>query len=131
MDKLQLTSTITFLYFRDLENAKRFFTEVLGLKSVFDPGWACVYRLGEKAFIGAVDEGSGSIEVKAHGGVLVSLTVSDIDEAHARMRAAGAEDLSDIRTVKDIALKSFFFTGPEGYRFEVQQFTAGELSELF
>lgn len=131
MDKLQLTSTITFLYFRDLGNAKRFFAEVLALESVFDPGWACVYRLSGKAFIGAVDESSGSIEVRAHGGVLVSLTVSDIEEAHARMRAAGAEELSDIRTVKDIALKSFFLTGPEGYRFEVQQFTAGELSELF
>ena len=41
------------------------------------------------------------------------------------------EGLSEIKQVKDLALKSFFFTGPEGYHFEVEQFTSGALSELF
>lgn len=132
MAKLQLTSNITFLYFNDLEGAKPFFEHVLGLEKVYDPGWACVYRLMGKAFLGAVDNHSGSIKVTSTDSVLVSLTVSNISEVHAALIGCeGVEGLSDIKQVKDMALESFFFTGPEGYHFEVEQFTSGELSELF
>ena len=63
MAKLELTSNITFLYFKDLEKAKHFFSETLGLEAAYDPGWACVYRLKDKAFLGAVDNAQGSIQV--------------------------------------------------------------------
>lgn len=130
--KFQLTSNITFLYFNDLEAAKPFFEDVLGLEMVYDPGWACVYRLQGKAFLGAVDNHSGSIKVTSRDSVLVSLTVSNIKEVHAAFEdCKGVEGLSDIKQVKDMDLQSFFFTGPEGYHFEVEQFMSGELSELF
>lgn len=132
MAKLQLTSNITFLYFNDLEAAKPFFEETLGLEMVYNPGWAVVYRLKDKGFLGAVDNHSGSIKVTSTDSVLVSLTVSNIQEVHEMLKDAyGVKGLSEIKQVKDMALESFFFTGPEGYHFEVEQFTAGELSRLF
>lgn len=132
MTNLQLTSNITFLYFNDLEAAKPFFEEVLGLEKAYDPGWAAVYRLRDKAFLGAVDNHSGSIQVTSTDSVLISLTVDNIEEVHESLKGSrGVEGLSEIKQVKDLALKSFFFTGPEGYHFEVEQFTSGALSELF
>lgn len=132
MANLQLTSNITFLYFNDLEAAKPFFEEVLGLEKAYDPGWAAVYRLRDKAFVGAVDNHSGSIQVTSTDSVLISLTVDNIEEVHESLKGSrGVEGLSEIKQVKDLALKSFFFTGPEGYHFEVEQFTSGALSELF
>ena len=132
MANLQLTSNITFLYFNDLEAAKPFFEEVLGLEKAYDPGWAAVYRLHDKAFLGAVDNHSGSIQVTSTDSVLISLTVDNIEEVHESLKGSrGVEGLSEIKQVKDLALKSFFFTGPEGYHFEVEQFTSGALSELF
>lgn len=132
MANLQLTSNITFLYFNDLEAAKPFFEEVLGLEKAYDPGWAAVYRLRDKAFLGAVDNHSGSIQVTSTESVLISLTVDNIEEVHESLKGSrGVEGLSEIKQVKDLALKSFFFTGPEGYHFEVEQFTSGALSELF
>ena len=132
MANLQLTSNITFLYFNDLEAAKPFFEEVLGLEKAYDPGWAAVYRLRDKAFLGAVDNHSGSILVTSTDSVLISLTVDNIEEVHESLKGSrGVEGLSEIKQVKDLALKSFFFTGPEGYHFEVEQFTSGALSELF
>ena len=132
MANLQLTSNITFLYFNDLEAAKPFFEEVLGLEKAYDPGWAAVYRLRDKAFLGAVDNHSGSIQVTYTDSVLISLTVDNIEEVHESLKGSrGVEGLSEIKQVKDLALKSFFFTGPEGYHFEVEQFTSGALSELF
>ena len=62
------TSQVTFLYFSDLNAAKDFFTRVLELELVNDQGWACIWRAGEKAFVGAVDANRGSIEVKERGG---------------------------------------------------------------
>ena len=132
MANLQLTSNITFLYFNDLEAAKPFFEEVLGLEKAYDPGGAAVYRLRDKAFLGAVDNHSGSIQVTSTDSVLISLTVDNIEEVHESLKGSrGVEGLSEIKQVKDLALKSFFFTGPEGYHFEVEQFTSGALSELF
>ena len=132
MANLQLTSNITFLYFNDLEAAKPFFEEILGLEKAYDPGWAAVYRLRDKAFLGAVDNHSGSIQVTSTDSVLISLTVDNIEEVHESLKGSrGVEGLSEIKQVKDLALKSFFFTGPEGYHFEVEQFTSGALSELF
>ena len=132
MANLQLTSNITFLYFNDLEAAKPFFEEVLGLEKAYDPGWAAVYRLRDKAFLGAVDNHSGSIQVTSTDSVLISLTVDNIEEVHESLKGSrGVEGLSEIKQVKDLALKSFFFTGPEGYHFEVEQFTSGALSALF
>ena len=132
MAKLELTSNITFLYFKDLEKAKHFFSETLGLDVAYDPGWACVYRLKDKAFLGAVDNAQGSIQVDSTSSVLVSLTVANIHEVHAAFEGAeGVDGLSPIKQVKEMALESFFFTGPEGYHFEVEQFTSGELQKLF
>ena len=128
---LNITSNVTFLYFQDLAEAKRFVSEALEFPVAYDPGWACVYRMGEKSFLGLVDDRHGSVAGKNHDGVLISLTVEDIEEAHKAMEAFGVNELSAIKKVKDIPLNSFFFTGPEGYRFEVQQFTSGELKEIF
>ncbi|WP_313163948.1 hypothetical protein [Sedimentibacter sp.] len=42
------------------------------------------------------------------------------------------EKLDEARTFfEDISLNSFLFTGPEGYKFEVQQFETEELLRLF
>lgn len=132
MSVLNLTSNITFLYFHDLPAAKEFFSNTLGLSVAYDPGWACVYRLKDKSFLGAVDNAAGSIQVDSTSSVLISLTVNNIHQAHQALQGAkGVEGLSPIKQVKDMALESFFFTGPEGYHFEVEQFTSGELSELF
>lgn len=132
MAKLDLTSNITFIYFNDLEAAKPFFEEVLGLEKAYDPGWACVYRLCGKSFLGAVDNQNGSIKAAGPDGVLISLTVNNIEEAHEALKGSSmVSGLSEISQVKDLALKSFFFQGPEGYHFEIEQFTSGELSRLF
>lgn len=130
MGVMKLSSQVTFLYFTDMEKAKFFFDEVLQLERAYDPGWACVWRTGAGAFVGAVDVQEGSIEVQNRGGVLVSLTVHNIEEVRAHILNY-IPDVSEIKQVKELDLKSCFLTGPEGYSFEIQQFTSGELSQLF
>lgn len=125
------TSQVTFLYFSDLSQAKDFFSRVLELELVSDQGWACIWRTGEKAFVGAVDATRGSIKVEQRGGVLVSFTVENVDSWYERLQKHELTSFTGIKHFADIGLRSFFFKGPDGYDFEVQEFTDPEMKSLF
>ncbi len=131
---MKLTSQTTFLYVDDMQEARRFFDDIMGFEVVYDPIWACVWRTGENSFLGVVDNKSqrGLIQDREKGGVLVSFTVRDIEDTYLYMgQQSCIPYLSPIRFVEDIGLKSFVFQGPEGYLFEVQEFTNVELQNLF
>lgn len=118
-------SQMTFLYFDDFEGGKSFLQDVLGLKPVYTPDWAVVYQAAGTAYIGAVDAKRGSVSSHVRGGFLVSLTVSDVLPYYERLKdQATVRDLTQIKVFEDIGVKSFFFKGPEGYDFEIQQFTS-------
>lgn len=120
-------SQMTFLYFDDFEKGKFFLENVLLLKAVYSPEWAVVYQGAGSAYIGAVDAKRGSINSHVRGGFLVSLTVEDVLPSYQRLSAhPDIKDLSAIKVFGDIGVKSFFFKGPEGYDFEIQQFTGPE-----
>ncbi|WP_312813239.1 VOC family protein [Sedimentibacter sp.] len=131
MGIMKLSSQITFLYFEKLDEARTFFEDVLELKKVFDPKWACVWRIGNDSFLGGVDVKEGSIEVTNRGGVLISFTVENIEEVYEKLKKCDLKDMTEIKFFEDINLNSFLFTGPEGYKFEVQQFETEELRRLF
>lgn len=125
-------SQITFQYYDNLEKASDFFEKVLKLEKVYDPEWAVVYKVAEKAYIGAVDAKLGSIESQVRGGTLVSLTVKDVMPYYESIKEETlVTDVSDIKIFDDIGVKSFFFKGPDGYEFEIQEFTNPEIERLF
>jgi catechol 2,3-dioxygenase-like lactoylglutathione lyase family enzyme len=122
---MSYTSQVTFLYFSDLEEGKRFFKEVLRLEMVYEPDWAAVYKVCGGSYLGAVDAKRGSVASAVRGGFLVSLTVDDVMPYYERLKEdAQVKDLSGIKVFDDIGVKSFFFKGPEGYDFEIQQFVS-------
>ncbi len=127
----EFSSCVTFLYFRDFLGAKHFFTSDLGLEQVLDQGWAAIWKVGKSGFVGAVDAEKGSIPVTARDGVLVSFNVSDVTSWHERMTKAPVNRLTPVKHNSEIGLKSFFFQGPEGYNFEIQEFTAAEHRKMF
>lgn len=131
MSKLSPSSQITFLYFDDLDKAKKFFDEILQLERANDQGWAVIWKAAGKSFIGAVDRRKGSLKTVNRGGVLISLTVSDIEAAYEAIKKRSPVSLTEIKEMKDIGLRSFFFKGPEGYDFEIQQFTSEEMKKIF
>ena len=131
MKNFNISSQITFLYFDEYQNALDFFENTLGLAKVYDPEWACVFRVGRDAFVGVVDASEGSIEIKARGGSLVSITVECVEDWYERMKPFNLEGMTEIKHFEDIGLRSFFFKAPEGYDFEIQEFYREELRALF
>lgn len=128
---MNITSQITFLYFEDYTAGCDFLENVLDLEVAYDPGWAKVYRSVDNAYIGAVNANDGSITASQKGGTLISLTVQNVDELYPVFKTKGLTSLSEIKFFDDIGLKSFFFKGPEGYDFEIQEFTNEQLRALF
>jgi predicted enzyme related to lactoylglutathione lyase len=124
-----ITSQVTFLYFDDIEQAAAFFQTILGLELVMDAGWAKIFKTAGQAFIGAVKKGKGSIDSKDNSGVLVSLTVADVVQWKEKLEHL--IPVSDVKEFADIGLLSIFLVGPEGYNFEIQEFTRPEQKEIF
>lgn len=121
-------SQITFLNFRDYNLGKHFASQVLNLQEVYDIGWAVVYQTAEKAFLGIVDH-SARKDDSIKTGMLVSLTTGEIEAWHTHI--SKYLEISPIKEIPDAGLKSFFFTGPEGYQFEIQQFLLPEAQNIF
>ena len=113
------TSQITFLNFRDYDRGRDFMTRVLQLEPLYDIGWAVVYGIAGKAFLGVVDH-SQRPQSPCRDGILISLTADRLEPWYDHVRAF--VPVSPIREVPGAGLRSFFFTGPEGVQFEIQQF---------
>lgn len=123
---MNISSQITFLYFKNYEAGCHFLNEILGLEEALDVTWAKVYQSTNKSFIGAVNKPDREIQMND---VLISLTVDSV-EKYYKDYVGKVENLTPIKFF-EFGLKSFFFDGPEGYKFEVQEFTNEEIKQLF
>ena len=126
---LDISSLVTFLYFEDLPKARSFFEDSLGLELTYDTGWAHIFKAGPGAFIGTVDKDRASVDTS--GSVLISFNVDDVSIWHKRLEDVQMKGLSEIKSSSNSGVKSFFFKGPEGYDFEVQEFIDPEAKKRF
>ncbi len=128
---LNISSQITFLYFKDLDNADDFFQNILGLVLVEDQGWAKIYQISKGAFIGAVDEARGSLKAKEGSAVLITLCVEDVQGFADRLKEHNVNITKDVNLFEEIQIINCFFDGPEGYKFEIQEFLKPGAKEIF
>lgn len=111
---------ITFLYYRDLWGAVRFYEDVLGLRLTIDQGWCRIYRIAGQACVGLVDEARGMQRANRVKPVQLCLRVPDVDAWHDHLHAHGAAALSDLRSNAELGIRAFTCKDPEGYQIEVQ-----------
>jgi predicted enzyme related to lactoylglutathione lyase len=114
---------ITFLYYRDLPGAMRFYEDVLGLSLAIDQGWCKIYRIREGAHVGLVDERRGSHRASEQKPVQLCLRVADVDAWHAWLAAREVAALTAPRDVEPLGIRAFVFEDPEGYQLEIQTAT--------
>jgi predicted enzyme related to lactoylglutathione lyase len=114
------TLAITFLYYRDLPAAARFYEEVLGLPLAIDQGWSRIYRLCDGAHVGLVDETRGMHRAHPVKPVQVCLRVPDVDAWHGWVAGQGVAGLSAVKENAALGIRAFVFDDPEGYQIEVQ-----------
>ena len=125
---MKYSSAITFLYYKDFSYGVEFVEQVLQLDLVMDQGFARVYQVNEKSFLGIVQENDSS---DVPGSTLFSLATTKVEEEYKRVRKMEVYKLTEIKFFEQIPLKSFFFDDLEGHKFEIQQFMKKEDQEQF
>lgn len=114
---------ITFLYYRDLKAAMRFYEDILGLPLVIDQGWCKIYRICAGAHVGLVDETKGMNKWAAVKPVQLCIRVDKVDAWYAYAKEKGLNALSDLFINDEIGIRAFVFDDPEGYQIEIQSAT--------
>jgi hypothetical protein len=125
---MKYSSAITFLYYKDFAYGTDFIENVLQLDLVMDQGFARVYQVNEKAFLGIVEKKDGN---EVSGSTLFSLTTLNVDAEYKRVKQLKVYDLTEIKHFESIPLRSFFFDDSEGHKFEIQQFLNEEDVKTF
>ena len=116
----QVDLAITFIYFRDLPRAQRFYEDVLGFNLAIDQGWSKIYRIADTACLGLVDETRGSHRASDTKPVQICLRVPDVDAWHDWVATQDVDGLTDPKTVDELGIRVFVLNDPEGHQIEVQ-----------
>ena len=111
---------ITFLYYRDLPGAVRFYEDVMGLTLAIDQEWSKIYRICPNAHIGLVDEEHGMHKSEPKKPVQICLRVPDVDAWYAWAEAQGVPNLSKMFESAHLGIRAFVFEDPEGHQIEIQ-----------
>ena len=114
---------ITFIYFRDLPRAMRFYEDVLGLTLAIDQGWSKIYRITGGAHVGLVDETRGAHRASDTKPVQLCLRVRDVDAWHAWLEEQGAPELTAPRDSEELGIRVLTLNDPEGHQIEIQTAT--------
>lgn len=117
------TLAITFLYYRDLATAMRFYEDVLGLPLAIDQGWCKIYRIAEGAHVGLVDETRGMNNWQPEKCVQLCIRVPDVDAWYAYAQEEALSGLSQLFVNDALGIRAFVFHDPEGYQIEIQSAT--------
>lgn len=116
---------VTFLYYKDLDAASRFYETILGLEKTYDVGWVRIYQSTPGAFVGLVDETRGAHRAAEEKPVMVSIVTNEIDAWYERMVASGAPILSELSLSTNVPVRAFMVEDPEGYTVEFFQWMEG------
>lgn len=117
------TLAITFLYYRDLPTAMRFYEDILGLPLAIDQGWCKIYEICPGAHVGLVDETKGMNKWQPVKTVQLCIRVPDVDAWYAYAKEENLSDLSELFVNEEIGIRAFVFNDPEGYQVEIQTAT--------
>jgi predicted enzyme related to lactoylglutathione lyase len=110
---------ITWIYTYDLPKTALFYTETLGLEQVLDQGICRVFKVTPSSFIGVCQRPDRHVEPK---GVILTLLTPDVDGWYAKLKAAGADLMTEPGFSENAKAYAFFCRDPEGYRIEFQWF---------
>jgi len=112
----------TFTYYDDLDEAERFYRDVMGFEKVIDVEFAKVYRVAGNSHVGLVDGSKGFLKASDDKPVMLTFVVDDIEAWNQRLKEAGVEITQPPKEAVYLKMKTMLFKDPEGYVLEVLEF---------
>lgn len=123
IDDFGTTASNVFFYYEDLERAHAFYTEVLGLTTVADYGFARILHVAPKSFLTLVDAEEGMHDADDPKTTAIALVTDQLDEWWDYIRTQDIEMRStDYDPVEGRPHHGFVAIDPEGYYLEFERF---------
>jgi lactoylglutathione lyase len=113
---------ITFLYYKDIPRAQRFYEDVLGLTLTVDQGFSKIYQVSPTSFVGLVDEAQGLHRASETKAVTLSFVVQDIDGWYRYLKSKGVPMRGEVKDATRHPTRGFVAYDPEGYFLEFERF---------
>jgi catechol 2,3-dioxygenase-like lactoylglutathione lyase family enzyme len=129
---LNIHSTITWLYHKDVLKMQHFYENTLGLELVADQGWTKIYQASNTGFMAIVDGKRGMHTFTEKKAVNVGIIVDDLLPWFDYVKANELLKLreSEVSTGPETRYKAFVGYGPEDYYWEFDAFFPHEDNEL-
>jgi predicted enzyme related to lactoylglutathione lyase len=124
----EVKGVITWLYYRDLQSAQRFYEDIMGFNMEVDQGWSKIYKIREGAYVGLVDGAHGYHKASNIKPVILCLNVNDANAWHEKLKKNGLDIEELPRESERLKVRVFMFKDIEGYTIEIQETLPGGLS---
>lgn len=80
-----INATITFFYYKDLDEAVRFYRDLVGLDATMDEEWVKIFQVSATSSIGLVLDGRGFHPVSDDKPAMLSLVTNDVDAWYQKL----------------------------------------------
>lgn len=113
---------VTFFYYDDLDEAARFYGDIMGFENTADRGWVKFFAITPTSSVAIVDGEKGFHRVTDDKPVMLSVITDDVDGWYRHLRG---QDVTFIKHLDDAQspefLRAFLVEDPGGYTVEVYE----------
>lgn len=120
--KPKILACNAFYYYKDLERAWAFYTDVLGFETAADYGFAKIMRAAQSSYLTLVDAKSGMHLADEPKSVTLASVTSQVEAWYAYLKQAGVRIHREYEVKAGRAHDGFVALDPEGYYLEFERF---------
>lgn len=131
MDDFGIRASNLFLYYEDLEKAREFYSETLGMELVADYGMAYILRMCVDSYLILVDARKGMHTAEEPKTVALALLTDQLDAWYVYLKSKGVAIKYTLQQKKGSAHDGFVAVDPEGYLLEFERFNQHPENENF
>jgi len=121
---LRFDRAYTFIYYRDMKKASRFYHDLLELEEIPESSWTTLYKVTNDYMIGVVQDGEGFLRAAEDKPVILCIGLADDEDIWAlynRLKEAGVVMKTSEVELREVEGRIFFCEDPEGYTVEIVQ----------
>ncbi len=121
MEMCLINKVITFIYVSDLIKSKKIYEEIMGFALRLDQGACRIVETNQEGggLLGyyARDQKSAPVD-----NLIITLVTSSVDEWYDYLTGCGLNIPGPPKLNLNFNIYHFFFTDPDGYKLEIQEF---------
>lgn len=117
-----IDATNAFYYYADVEAAWSFYTEVLGLRTVADYGFAKIMQVASTSYLTLVDAERGMHSADEPKSVTLALVTDELEGWYEYLSGAGVPMRAELELADGRPHQGFVAIDPEGYFLEFERF---------